>query len=830
MRSVLFRLLLGGALCASGSVHAQTVFIPDLQFRNKLNAWVPGLVDGLGYMPTNNDDLLPNSFTLNVNWTPANLAGLGALQGLKNLTMTVWDNVVLTTVPVLPPTLVSLATQRYPLATAWPVMPPYCSQLRVQDCLHADLPVYAPGYILLRLENTPNVTALPGLAGWVETVTVDQAGIISVDVDSVDSFQHISFNRCPALTQVSVMPTTLTGGVSLNGCPQVTSVSLGLVNSILLDSLPALTFLGPLSEGLTSLDLARLPQLANLPALPSTLFSLMLSTTAMTSLPPLPEGLDHVSANTMPLSVFPDLPGSLHGLGLGACPLLTAVPALPAGLTGMSLYELPLVTSVPTLPDGMTSFGLTLLTAVTELPSLPSALTQLILDSIPCTQLPDLPMGLTYLHVTDVPLVILPALPPALLHLFIDHASLTELPALPSALDALYLHNTPLNCLPMLPSSLYAFQVTNTNLSCQPNFPPNPPPVFPLCTLTSSTCPEQSAYISGTVYWDRNASGTREPNEPGLPHVTLSTSTEVYLTATDSAGHYTLAVQPGDLTVQPIPPTYTLAVLPATAEVTALALDTMISGIDFGVLLDTLLPDMSVVGWWLQAPRNDVARQFRVQVTNTGTTQAPAEVSLLLPTGVELVTCDQPPVINGNELLWQLDSLPMGAEVNFTCAFNAPLPILSSITLTAHIGPIEEDIDTTNNAYSSVATITGSYDPNDKTVRPALLSPEEGEDGHRLEYLIRFQNTGTAEALRVLVIDTLDPALDPLTVSFLGASHACQWFFRDGACTSCSIPSSSRTAPRMKPAAMVPSCSASPQGPGWPKGIPCRTRRTSTST
>lgn len=68
--------------------------------------------------------------------------------------------------------------------------------------------------------------------------------------------------------------------------------------------------------------------------------------------------------------------------------------------------------------------------------------------------------------------------------------------------------------------------------------------------------------------------------------------------------------------------------------------------------------------------------------------------------------------------------------------------------------------------------ITNSYDPNDKLAFPTGFSDEhfilENTD---LEYRIRFQNTGTDTAFRVILLDTLSAYLDPATVRPGASSH-----------------------------------------------------------
>ena len=66
----------------------------------------------------------------------------------------------------------------------------------------------------------------------------------------------------------------------------------------------------------------------------------------------------------------------------------------------------------------------------------------------------------------------------------------------------------------------------------------------------------------------------------------------------------------------------------------------------------------------------------------------------------------------------------------------------------------------------------GSYDPNDKTGYPQGFGAMHSIDpGQPLEYRIRFQNTGTDTAFRVVIRDTLSPFLDPTSVVFGATSH-----------------------------------------------------------
>jgi uncharacterized repeat protein (TIGR01451 family) len=96
------------------------------------------------------------------------------------------------------------------------------------------------------------------------------------------------------------------------------------------------------------------------------------------------------------------------------------------------------------------------------------------------------------------------------------------------------------------------------------------------------------------------------------------------------------------------------------------------------------------------------------------------------------------------------------------------------ITSTGFVQQSPPEADVSNNTCTGSVTIIGSYDPNDKTAftstgaSDALYFINEDE---WIDYVIRFQNTGTASAINVSITDTLPPTLDPGTLNVLGWSH-----------------------------------------------------------
>jgi uncharacterized repeat protein (TIGR01451 family) len=91
-------------------------------------------------------------------------------------------------------------------------------------------------------------------------------------------------------------------------------------------------------------------------------------------------------------------------------------------------------------------------------------------------------------------------------------------------------------------------------------------------------------------------------------------------------------------------------------------------------------------------------------------------------------------------------------------------------------------LDTRNPVFRTFCnTLQGAYDPNDKMSFPAgygvrrLIEPNQD-----LEYMIRFQNTGTDTAFTVVIQDTLSKLLDVNSLQPLSASHPYRWTILKG--------------------------------------------------
>lgn len=90
----------------------------------------------------------------------------------------------------------------------------------------------------------------------------------------------------------------------------------------------------------------------------------------------------------------------------------------------------------------------------------------------------------------------------------------------------------------------------------------------------------------------------------------------------------------------------------------------------------------------------------------------------------------------------------------------------------ATISVPENDAIAWNNAAEISKTVVGSYDPNSKEEsHNGQIDIDEFNADDRLVYTLNFENTGTADALTVSLVDELSALLDEASVRVLGSTH-----------------------------------------------------------
>ncbi len=135
----------------------------------------------------------------------------------------------------------------------------------------------------------------------------------------------------------------------------------------------------------------------------------------------------------------------------------------------------------------------------------------------------------------------------------------------------------------------------------------------------------------------------------------------------------------------------------------------------------------------------------------------------------------------GNTVTWNQPSLDIFQEREYQIQLQVPPDvglIGTDLLASATVSTANTDGDLSNNSTNATITVTGSFDPNDKTAYTSTRASGSlyfiNEDDW-VDYVIRFQNTGTDTAFNIVVTDTLPSTLDPATISLVTASHQHTW-------------------------------------------------------
>jgi uncharacterized repeat protein (TIGR01451 family) len=168
--------------------------------------------------------------------------------------------------------------------------------------------------------------------------------------------------------------------------------------------------------------------------------------------------------------------------------------------------------------------------------------------------------------------------------------------------------------------------------------------------------------------------------------------------------------------------------------------------------------------------------ELRLDAFNSGSLPVSGTLTLNLGPDLTYVNAVPPATsVSGSTISW--DFLDMNSEsgpFKPRIWVNAP-PTVPPGTFTCYsfsISLLEGDLNPTNNFREFCIPLLCSYDPNDKMVYPQG-EDEEGfvMNNQTMTYTIRFQNTGTAPAFNVFILDTIHPNLDISTLKVLGHSH-----------------------------------------------------------
>lgn len=293
------------------------------------------------------------------------------------------------------------------------------------------------------------------------------------------------------------------------------------------------------------------------------------------------------------------------------------------------------------------------------------------------------------------------------------------------------------------------------------------------------------AYVTGSVFDDLNGDCQKTSNEIAYEQQLIEVNNGLTYLITDPQGQYQLLADTGTYQLQLLTDPYNQLLCPGTQPLTV-----TITSAD----IDSIMPDNNF-------PVDTItAKDLLIDITNT----FPPRPDFVFPVVLTYKNRGTVPLTGTLEFMWDFAVFDSSGTVADSVAGNIAyfsysnlLPHqVGTITVNLHcpdtsslgniinfaaVGyPVVDDSLPADNYDTLSVAVVGSWDPNDKQVTPEGIGPQ----GYiaplqELTYTIRFQNTGTAPAFFVRVIDSLNIDLDISTFHVISSSHPCTFTLTD---------------------------------------------------
>ncbi len=288
--------------------------------------------------------------------------------------------------------------------------------------------------------------------------------------------------------------------------------------------------------------------------------------------------------------------------------------------------------------------------------------------------------------------------------------------------------------------------------------------------------------IQGNVYVDNNSDCVKNSGDNDYQNAIVLINPGNRIGYTNMNGSYTINSLPyGTYSVTLIASTNTpiFPTCPTTlnATVNSVNQNSINNNLSVGFNSSTQ-PDLHVSGWSQGIVPGFVCRMSYI-LSNLNNVAATGIFKATLPSSfIPNITNASPTTysLSGDTIIWNFTNVAylsgsVGLYVEFTVPLSTALGSIFTSCMWAQ--PTVTDLNYVNNNYCYSRFVTGSFDPNDKTVNPLGVGAtgDIAASVTDLTYLIRFQNTGNGPAVNIVVKDTLSSNVNVNTFEMLGSSH-----------------------------------------------------------
>jgi len=307
------------------------------------------------------------------------------------------------------------------------------------------------------------------------------------------------------------------------------------------------------------------------------------------------------------------------------------------------------------------------------------------------------------------------------------------------------------------------------------------------CTFT----PGGTFYtITGATHFDHDGNGCAAgDNTVPFQQFNITNGAEYGSIAANSSGNYAIEVGAGTHSIAPVfemPTYFTVSPASATADFPS---DASPLTQNFCVSAIGVHPDLEISMVPLAETLPGMEDRFKIVCRNKGNQAQPCTATLVYDDAVLDLVSSNPAITSQatNSLTWDFGNLQPfeRREILLILHINAPSdtpPVNAGDILHFDVsatGTLPDEMPD-DNLFALDQTMINSLDPNEKTcLEGNAITPEKV--GNYVHYVIRFENTGTANAQNIVVKDMIDPAkFDVSTLVPLSGSAPFTTRFADG--------------------------------------------------
>lgn len=430
---------------------------------------------------------------------------------------------------------------------------------------------------------------------------------------------------------------------------------------------------------------------------------------------------------------------------------------------------------------------------LTELTNLPNNLRLLNCSTNNLTEFPELTNSMLVLNIGNNQISNLPTLPNNLIEFACYDNNLTSLPVLPNSLSRLISHNNHISCFRNF-HELVELSIYNNPFTCLPNYISAMDPslilTYPLCEENNLTSNPFACFpsngILGNTFIDINSDCILN-SEFFLMNIPLKlfSSQDSLLRQTYSLtnGGYQFPQEIGVYTVSidTLKMPYSFQCLNIDSTVILDDQNPFVDSVDFaltckagfdigtqsvltnGIVFPGQNHELKIITgdlsqWYNMNCASGIGGEVQISVSGSVAYQNPSE-GVLTPT------------VSGNVFNY---SIPDFGDIDIQNAFglifktDTTAQAGDQICVSINVTPTNGDNNMSNNSFEYCYQVVNSYDPNMKEVYPIDVEP--GFEDY-FTYTIHFQNTGSAPAFNIRLLDTLDANLDLETFQVINYSH-----------------------------------------------------------